>query len=214
MKKYPELITVLFLATLAITACSEPTTMHPRVTDSAGAAFQKSMEDFQNRPIYNFLTDTQIDTTKDDDLVLRVTDQLSTTFNADGNDYTTVTSWNEGQQAMYIIGLLEAEVNNGGFNQFYYNSSGQYAKLLPDALKLIGANNYAELMERANMIFEKENRVIKKHQDGTTEGFSKSYENNPLNLLDDEFYALEKKEDLMKMQVSFIRKNKSLFTKK
>ncbi len=113
-----------------------------------------------------------------------------------------------------MIWVLEAEVNNGGYNQFYFNSSGQFYKHLPDALSLVGANKFSGLTERANETFEKENPKIIQHQDGTLEGFSKSYDDNPLNKYDDEFYDLYKIEDLQQVQIDFIRKNKKEFIDK
>ena len=79
---------------------------------------------------------------------------------------------------------------------------------------MVGALKFADLTTRANDIFKKENKKITKHQDGTLEGFSKSYEDNPLNKFDDEFYDLEKSENLQKLQVDFIRKNKAQFVDK
>ena len=123
-------------------------------------------------------------------------------------------NWNKPRQAIYMIWLLEAEVNNGGYNQFYFNSSGQFYKHLPDALKLVGADKFAELTKKANNIYEKENTKITKDQDGAIEGFSKSYDDNPLNKFDDEFYELYKTENLQQIQVDFIRKHKTEFIDK
>ena len=61
------------------------------------------------------------------------------------------------------------------------------------------------------MRFKKEYEKITKHQDGTLEGFSKSYENNPLNDQDDKFYALYKDENLQQIQIEYIRKHKKDF---
>jgi hypothetical protein len=44
------------------------------------------------------------------------------------------------------------------------------------------------------------------------ESFSKSYENNPLNNLDNEFYELDKIERLDDIQIKYIRNNKDQFT--
>ncbi|MCB0541854.1 MAG: hypothetical protein KDE33_30410, partial [Bacteroidetes bacterium] len=64
---------------------------------------------------------------------------------------------------------------------------------------------------RANRIYQSNYEQITKGQDGTIEGFSKSYENNPLNGLDNEFYELYKEENLYKKQIEFIRANKDDF---
>lgn len=175
----------------------------------------KSIEDFKNRPIHKKLTTQIIDTTSDDNLLQVVFDNLSEQQPTDyKKEYQTVMTWNKPRQAIYMIWLLEAELNNGGYNQFYYNSSGQFYKHLPDALKLVGADKFADLTKRANDIYEKENAKITKDQDGTIEGFSKSYDGNPLNKFDDEFYELYETENLQQIQVDFIRKHKTEFIDK
>lgn len=158
------------------------------------------------------LTVETIDVTPDSLLVQLVFDHISSTLPTNPDqELASVLSLTKPQQAIYIIWWLEAEVNNGGFNQYYYNSSGQFAKLAPNLLRLVGANKFAELTQTANNVFEKENEQITKDQNGTSEGFSKSYDNNPLEKFDNQFYAL--KEPLMELQVAFIRKNKKDFVK-
>jgi hypothetical protein len=48
---------------------------------------------------------------------------------------------------------LEADVNNGGFDQYYFNSSGNTAFAAAHALKKIGAPLMAEIVAQANSIF-------------------------------------------------------------
>jgi len=175
----------------------------------------KSIEAFKNRPIYRELTEQIIDKTSDENLLQVVFDNLSEKQPADHEkEYETVMSWNKSRQAIYMVWALEAEVNNGGYNQFYFNSSGQFYNHLPKALRLVGANKFADLTKRANDTFEKENQKITQHQDGTLEGFSKSYDDNPLNKFDNEFYNLYKTENLQQIQVDYIRKNKKEFIDK
>ncbi len=167
-----------------------------------------------NKPsIQTPLTEQIIDTTSDDMLLEVVYDNLFRKLSAAyDKEYEIVLSWNKSRQAIYLISRLEAEVNNGGYNQFYFNSSGQFATALPEALKLVAATQFADLTERANSTFEKEKSKITEDQDGTVEGFSKSYENNPLNKFDEEFYKLNDAKTLQKIQVGYIRKNKKEFT--
>jgi hypothetical protein len=174
-----------------------------------------SIEVFKNRPIHKELTEQIIDATADENLLQVIFDNLSEKLPADyDKEYETVMTWNKSRQAIYMIWALEAEVNNGGYNQFYFNSSGQFYKHLPDALKLVGATKFADLTKRANETFEKENPKITQHQDGTIEGFSKSYDDNPLNDFDTEFYGLYKTENLQQIQVNYIRKNQKEFIDK
>ena len=44
---------------------------------------------------------------------------------------------------------LEAQVNNGGFNQYFFNSSGRNAPDAPAALRVIGADKMAAIVELA-----------------------------------------------------------------
>ncbi len=171
-----------------------------------------SIEAFENRRIYKVLNTEIIDTTIDQNLIQTVFDNLVEKLPPDyEQEKQAVLKWTKPQQAIFIIWQLEAEVNNGGFNQFYYNSTGQYADLVPDALKLVGANKFAFLATEANKIYHENYAKITKHQDGSAKGFSKSYEDNPLDKFDDKFYALYKEEDLQQLQVDFIRKNKQYF---
>jgi hypothetical protein len=164
------------------------------------------------KTVHGSLTNATIDQTKDEKLLQLVYEYLISKMAKDLSDeYSVVMNFNKSQQAIYVIWGLQSEVENGGFNQYYYNSPGQFAKLAPDALKLVGANQFTQLVTRANKIFETENKNIKKQQDGTLEGFSKSYESNPLNKLDKEFYALESKENLEVLQIDYIRKQKADF---
>jgi hypothetical protein len=186
-----------------------------KVSNETKEQITRSFESFKNRPIHKKLTEQILDTTSNDRLLQVIYDNLLERQSTDHTkEYETVMSWNKSRQAIYMIWGLEGEVNNGGYNQFYFNSTGQFYKHLPNALNLVGATRFADLTQRANVIFEKENPKIRQHQDGTLEGFSKSYEDNPLNKFDDEFFDLYNKEDLQKIQVDFIRKHKIEFIDK
>lgn len=177
--------------------------------------FESSILDFINRPIYKELTVNIFDSIKDEDIEQVVIDNLIAKMRTDMRDeFEVVMKFSKYRQAIYVIWQLEGQVNNGGFNQFYYNSSGQFANLVEQAYEIIGANKYAELVKRANEIFIKNKHQIIKQWNSSLEGFSKSYSNNPLNDFDNEFYDLSKKEDLSGLKISFIRNNKNYFIDK
>ena len=91
------------------------------------------------------------------------------------------------------VGSLESEVNNGGLNQYFFNSSGQdcfetmrelekrgkpkTANILKEAIRLINPNNLSEL----ELIEKIRNREIKELDD--------SIINLKLDSLDNEFYS-------------------------
>ena len=52
-------------------------------------------------------------------------------------------------QVFWVIWQLEAEVNNGGFLQYFGNSSGRLVPHAVAALRTIGANTMADIVERA-----------------------------------------------------------------
>ena len=64
-------------------------------------------------------------------------------------DSTGFESLNEKEQAIYTIWWLEAEVNNGGFHQYFWNSAGDHADVALKSLKNIGATNTSSLLNRA-----------------------------------------------------------------
>jgi hypothetical protein len=56
------------------------------------------------------------------------------------------------EQIAVCIHKLEAQVNNGGFHQFFWNSSGEYVRETLDALASIRAPKTRSLLERAMLI--------------------------------------------------------------
>jgi len=53
------------------------------------------------------------------------------------------------ERVFLLIWELESEVNNGGFQQYFLNSSGEHAPEVVAALKTIGAPATADLAQRA-----------------------------------------------------------------
>lgn len=57
------------------------------------------------------------------------------------------------EQTLVAIWALEADVNNGGFDQFYFNSHGHLGAAAGAALEAIGAIEMAAIVEEANARF-------------------------------------------------------------
>lgn len=57
------------------------------------------------------------------------------------------------EQVFFCVWTLEAEINSGGFEQFYLNSSGDIASQVVEALYAIDAPHTASIVERANALF-------------------------------------------------------------
>lgn len=62
----------------------------------------------------------------------------------------------EQQKVFSAIWALEGQVNNGGFAQYFSSWDGDTANFAPSALRRIGANSCAEIVERALKIVSKQ----------------------------------------------------------
>lgn len=91
--------------------------------------------------------------------VLRMGDQTSMIIALDsrvnelsnyGEDLANLT---EPQKTLLFVENVEREVNNGGFNQFYWNSSGDFAHETQNALMTIEANQMADIVNKANSVW-------------------------------------------------------------
>jgi len=47
------------------------------------------------------------------------------------------------------VEAFEREINNGGFSQFFYNSSVEYSPIIVNCLKSIGCNQLSDLSQKA-----------------------------------------------------------------
>jgi len=167
---------------------------------------EKSFQDYLNRPIYKELPREIIESLPDDDLEQSIFDNISIRMEGDNRTALEILKgMTTGQQAIYSTWEVEAEVNNGGFNQFYFNSSKQFSDMAVLGFEIIQAHQFADLMREANKTYVKNKDWLERFDDGTVESFSKSYESNPLNPLDEKFYQFYQTEDLKALKVRYIR---------
>lgn len=198
---------IILLLLITLLGCKQK-----NVNNITDKQIEESVRAFENRTIYKKLTKEIIDSANDNELEMIVYDNICSRFNSDySNDYEVVKGLSKGQQAIYSIWWVEAEVNNGGFNQFYFNPSGKFAEMAVDGFKVIGANKFADLMIQANKIYNENKEILEGFDDGTIESFSKSYEDNPLDSMDQKFYELYKDENLSELRIAYIRKNYTEF---
>ncbi len=161
---------------------------------------------------YKTLKKEDISSIPDDELVYAVMSWMWSKFNSDwSNQFDVVSSLPIACQDIYSVYTIEAEVNNGGFNQCYFNSSKEYTIMAENGFKAIGAVGFLDIMTRANLIYSDIKDDLEKFNDGTIESFSESYENNPLNDLDDDFYKMYEEEPLNELCVKYIRANWEYF---
>src|SRR5262245_54772758 len=58
-----------------------------------------------------------------------------------------------GQRASIALGILLSEIDNGGLHQYYWNSSGDDALTVLEALRLIKAVKYLPIFRSATRVF-------------------------------------------------------------
>ena len=118
-------------------------------------------------------------------------------------------SLSDPQKLFFYIQSCEREINNGGFKQFYQNSSGDFAHETCYSLKIVGAYKTANIVMRANDQFplkavpkdrSERQKILEQIQETSDEVWKE---------LDQRFLAYE--EDLNAFSLEFIRKNKNFF---
>lgn len=96
-----------------------------------------------------------------------------------------------GVRAIYTTWLVDAEVNNGGFNQFFFNPSGEHAGDALVGFELLGAEEYAAVMRAAIATREIEReRMAPFYEADTLEALAESYSHTELEDVDQRYYAL------------------------
>lgn len=121
-------------------------------------------------------------------------------------------------KTVYLINELESEVNNGGFLQFFTNSSGKYTNETIESLELIGANNTKNLLEKAvgimlkhNESTENLNRKINSRELYEIFETSEIYDNEvimkELNDMDSKFY--ESTEPTQELKFKYFENNEN-----
>ncbi|MBO0322925.1 DMP19 family protein [Muricauda sp. CAU 1633] len=114
-------------------------------------------------------------------------------------------------QVVWLINELETEVNNGGFSQFFFNSSGRYTEETLEALEAIGAKHNYQLLLNAVQTVTKSNERIKTGEINKLIESSDLYNHEKLEEkmyeLDEKFY--EYKEDFSTLKMNYIEKYKN-----
>jgi hypothetical protein len=113
-------------------------------------------------------------------------------------------SLNEKEQAIYSIWWLEAEVNNGGFHQYLWNSAGDHSSSALISLKSIGAIKTANLLEKAIEIAFNSKLPISREDRQSQLEVDEDVKMDKLGELDSEFYNYS--EDFYKMLDVYVAK--------
>lgn len=115
----------------------------------------------------------------------------------------------EPQKTFYFNQYLEKEINNGGFNQYFYNSSGDFAHQTIISLRQINANKTADILQLA--IDQFPNSTVPKEHSVRQEILEKIEveANETWEQLDKRF--LEYEDNLYDLNIEFIKQKRSSF---
>lgn len=113
------------------------------------------------------------------------------------------------ERVILVVRLVEDEVNNGGFSQFVFNSSGHFAGETVAAMTAIGAHVTAAICQRAWDAFGTDIPVNR----GARQALLESKEDEGIDEILDEcdhaFYAYE--DDLVQLCYAYIMTHKQAF---
>jgi hypothetical protein len=158
------------------------------------------------------LTREQLATIPDDEVeyeLLKVLIPLVYATKDRDEQYERVLTFSPGFRMVWGTSMVDGEVNNGGFNQFFWNSSGQFAMEAIEGFRLIGAKDHAQLVEEAvAMFFDEADKLRPFRQRRTFEAFSESYEHTDSRALDTRYYSLP---DFSPLRVAYIRQHSDEF---
>lgn len=116
----------------------------------------------------------------------------------------------EAERIFYITQTLEMEVNNGGFSQFFFNSSGNFSNELVGAFTTIGANATAAICQQAIAAFGRDIPVDQDARQEMLDELESDEIDEILEECDSAFYDYE--DDLNELNYQFVLKNKASFT--
>lgn len=208
MKVYRGLILIIMLCVLMI-SCGKKGESSDEQT---GDEIEASLKDFDNRKKYSSFTADILKSIPDDKLEMAVIDYI-TDLKLKGNfkeEYRMIKNLSKGFQYIYITWAFDGEVNNGGFIQYFYNSSGMFAVELMEALHNIQAYKTEKIASEAIAVYNKERALHDKvKKEGSRKSFMSSYGESELGRLDELFY--NSGEDLSRLRIRYIRDNSSLF---
>lgn len=114
------------------------------------------------------------------------------------------------ERVFFITQNVEMEVNNGGFSQFFYNSSGDFAGEMVEAFRAIGAEKTAAICQEALDAMGQQLPQNRAERIALIEAIETDALTEALNACDDAFY--EYRDDLNALNDAYVQKNKADFT--
>ncbi len=133
------------------------------------------------------------------DAIIAINNLLSTIFDKKPKTLT------DQEKVIVLIEEFEREINNGGFSQFYFNTSGNYYNDIVNALEKVKSIKFLDLLKRSSTPFPDYIIPIGKDErqiilETIEEEAEELWEN-----LEQEFYKYE--ENIYDLLIDYIREN-------
>ncbi|MBU1218493.1 DMP19 family protein [Myxococcota bacterium] len=158
---------------------------------------------------------------KDDDIEDAIIDAIQSLFDEDYSDeFEVVSRLSKSFRVIYSTRILENEVKNGGWNQFFWNSSHLFTKEAEAGLQAIGATEQLKFLKEAIVIHDQEKDLKKKYREQyylyliakedpskakeiMQHPFSEYYKQSKLKTLNSPFFKI--KDNLGQLRIKYIR---------
>jgi len=136
------------------------------------------------------------------DILLRIGEIIWKKTEKGDDNFSNLT---EAEKVFVYVDMLEGQVNNGGFDQFFFNSSGDYTHEILNAYEIIKAHKTADLIEIAIKAFPvspvpKDTEIRREIMQNLDERTSNIWDD-----LDNKFYEYE--ENIAGLLIDYIRLN-------
>jgi hypothetical protein len=164
--------------------------------DRAASTEGDFMSNYENRERYPVLEREKLAALDDFDLVDAVVDYMQLKIDGDHEHaFEIVSNLPLGFRAVYSTWWVQAEVNNGGFHQYFYNWGVNWAFMALEGYKLFGAQELAALMARAIDVYLQEEPEQLQHRTADLTRmlaqYAKARELSTLPELDSLFYEVQ-----------------------
>ena len=151
------------------------------------------------------LTEEKEEPTSSDNFVVDMYERVYKKCNY-GEEMETLSPY---ERVFYITQELEGEVNNGGFSQFFFNSSGNFSGEIVQAFTEIGAHETAAICKRALAAFGCALPADRDAREELLDSLDWDSINPILSECDSDFYAYP--DDLNALNQAYIQKHIEYF---
>lgn len=124
-------------------------------------------------------------------------------------DTMTLEELSQEEQAFLLVYWMSGQIGNGGFAQFFFNSTGEYALETLDALLTVGATGAAALLQRVVDLFPGGQPSRDEFERNDVIDTWSDKEEALLNEVDDAFLAQQKALDSLLVQ--YVRDHQGKF---